>query len=384
MTRIEVAPRLLEWAKDRAGLSDEDLAAAFPRYPDWVAQTVKPTLKQLEGFAAKAHVPLGYLFLDEPPDEPLPIADYRTHRDKGVSKASPELLDTLHTMIQRQAWMRDYLLEVGAEPLPFVGSSSVRDGVFSVAQAMRQTLGMSAGWARQYATWAKAFTGLLEICEDAGILFSVNAVVDNNTHRRLNPEEFRGFVLVDPYAPLVFINGADAKSAQMFTLAHQLAHIWLGQTSLFDIPALEAKGDAVEVFCNQVAAEFLVPESELRQSWPSYGGGAATFDSLARVFKVSPLAIGRRALELGLVDRPVFFAFYQQRVQQERKKPEGEGGGNFYATQRFRLGKPFAAAVVRSAQGGTLLYRDAYRLLGLRGPTFDHYAAELRLSIQVS
>jgi len=376
MTRIDVAPRLLEWAKDRAGLSDEDLAAAFPRFPEWLARTTRPTLKQLEGFAAKAHVPLGYLFLAEPPDEPLPIADYRTHRDRGVSQASPELLDTLHTMIQRQAWMRDYLLEVGAEPLAYVGSLSPRDGVSRVAQAMRQTLGIGAGWASQYATWTRALTGLLEICENAGILFSVNGVVDNNTHRRLDPEEFRGFVLVDPYVPLVFINGADAKSAQMFTLAHELAHIWVGQTSIFDIPLLESHGNAVEIFCNQVAAEFLVPESEIRHHWPSYGGAAAAFDSLARLFKVSPLAIGRRALELGLVERKVFFAFYQRTVQQERKKPEGEGGGNFYATQRFRLGKPFAAAVVRSARGGKLLYRDAYRLLGLRGPTFDHFAAE--------
>lgn len=376
MTRIEVAPRLLEWAKHRARLCDKDLAAAFPRYPEWLAQTTRPTLKQLEGFAAKTHVPLGYLFLTEPPDEPLPIADYRTQRDKAVSQASPELLDTLHTMLHRQAWMRDYLLEVGASPLPFVGSLRPRDGVFEAAQTMRQTLGIGASWAKQYANWTKALTGLLEICESLGILFSVNGIVDNNTHRRLDPEEFRGFVLVDPYAPLIFINGADAKSAQMFTLAHELAHIWVGQSSLFDIPALESHGNTVEVFCNQVAAEFLVPETEIRQHWPSSGGGVADFDSLARVFKVSPLAIARRAMELGLVERKVFFAFYQQRVQKERKKPEGEGGGNFYSTQRFRLGKPFAAAVVRSARRGNLLYRDAYRLLGLRGPTFDRYASE--------
>ncbi len=376
MTRVEVAPRVLEWAKERAGLSDEELNQAFPRYREWLTQAIKPTLRQLEGFAAKAQVPVGYLFLTEPPDEPLPIADYRTHHDRGVSRASPELFDTLHSMILRQAWMRDYLFEIGAKPLPFVGSMTTQDGIFRVVQAMRSTLGLETGWARQYANWTKAFRGLLETCETVGILFSVNGVVDNNTHRRLDPAEFRGFVLVDPYAPLIFINGADAKSAQMFTLAHELAHLWVGRSSLFDLPALEARGNDVEIFCNRVAAEFLVPETELRQHWSVAGEGAAAFDSLAQLFKVSPLVIGRRALDLGLIEAKAFFAFYQQRVQQERKKPEGEGGGNFYATQRFRLGKPFAAAVVRSARGGRLLYRDAYQLLGLRGPTFDHYAAE--------
>jgi len=148
-------------------------------------------------------------------------------------------------------------------------------------------------------------------------------------------------VLADPYAPLIFVNGADAKSAQMFTLAHELAHVWVGKDGLFNLVNTLPANDDTENFCNQVAA--------------------------------------RRALDLHRINRARFFAYYRrdQEEWQERKAKEKlakKGGPNFYTVQDIRLGRRFAQAVFAAVHEGSLLYRDAYRLTDLKGDTFDHYA----------
>jgi Zn-dependent peptidase ImmA (M78 family) len=206
----------------------------------------------------------------------------------------------------------------------------------------------------------------------------VNGIVENNTRRKLDVAEFRGFVLVDDYAPLVFVNGADGKAAQMFTLAHELAHVWLGSSAAFDLRELQPANDRTELACNRVAAEFLVPEAQLRASWPALRRDAEPFQAIARQFKVSSLVGARRALDLQLISKREFLDFYGEYQEDERraaaKKPEG---GDFYATQNLRIGRRFAQAVVQAASEGRLLYRDAYQLTGLYGKTFASYAESL-------
>jgi Zn-dependent peptidase ImmA (M78 family) len=147
--------------------------------------------------------------------------------------------------------------------------------------------------------------------EAAGILVAVSGIVGNNTRRKLDPIEFRGFVLVDDYAPLVFVNGADGKAAQMFTLAHELAHIWFGSSAAFDLRELQPANNETEEACNRVAAEFLVPARQLRDFWPSIKQDPERFQSIARNFKVSEIVAARRAIDLGLISRNEFLDFYR-------------------------------------------------------------------------
>jgi Zn-dependent peptidase ImmA (M78 family) len=120
--------------------------------------------------------------------------------------------------------------------------------------------------------------------EAAGVFVVTNGIVGNNTHRKLDVDEFRGFVLVDDLAPFIFINGADGKAAQMFTLAHELAHVWCGQSGVFDLRDLQPTGDDVEQVCNKIAAEFLAPAGELRNVWPRARQAAEPFQALALHF----------------------------------------------------------------------------------------------------
>ena len=223
--RVDVAPSILTWAVQRAGLDSVEVTRKFPKFPQWVSGEHTPTLKQLEEFARVTRTSIGYFFLPDPPDEQIPIPDLRTVGDRGIQHPSPDLLDTIYLCQQRQDWYSDYALSIGLDPIPQVGSMSTATPVEEAAAAI--TLEVEFTVERRGSNWSEAFGYLRDKAEGSGILVMVSGVVGSNTHRKLNPAEFRGFALTDPRAPLVFVNGADTKAAQIFTLAHELAHIWL-------------------------------------------------------------------------------------------------------------------------------------------------------------
>ena len=378
MSTIAVKPELIRWAIDRSGLSTEDLIARFPKLEEWQTGERKPTFRQLEQFARTTMTPFGAMFLDKPPQEELPIPDFRTKDDKPLDRYSPNLIETIQTMQQRQAWMREWSIEVGAEKLEFVGSVERPRNFESLAQRIRQRLELDASWAESLSSWEGALQALRKAIERIGIIVFSNSVVGLNNHRPLDPEEFRGFVLCDPYAPVIFLNDADTKSARIFTLTHELVHVWLGEDGVFNLENMLPAADERERFCNQVAAEFLIPGYKLTDRWQEAAATSKPFHTIGGWFKVSPVVAARRALDLHLISKPEFFQFYERdradwlkRKQDARKK---KSGGNFYATQNMRLGRRFSVAVVRAAREGRILYQDAYRLTGLKGDTFRTYS----------
>lgn len=377
MTKVAVSKAVLSWAIKRSGVPVAALQRRFPKLDEW-RRGAQPTLRQLEDLAKATATPLGFLFLDYPPEERLPIPHFRTLREAPSSRPSADLLETVHTMQRRQAWMREYLVEDGYEGLPFVGSARHADDLNVVAGKIRDVLGLTEEWAAQSPTWTDAFRRLSSATEEAGILVVASGIVGNNTRRKLDVGEFRGFVLVDQYVPLVFVNAADARAAQMFTLAHELAHVWFGSSAAFDLRELKPAADATEQICNRVAAEFLVPELPLLEIWPSARLDQEPFQVIARRFKVSVLVAARRALDLGLIREPEFSLFYRAYLKDERRRAaRAQGGGDFYATQTLRVGQRFARIVVRAVREGRLLYREAYNLTGLYGQTFDKFASGL-------
>lgn len=378
MNRVAVEKRLLLWAVDRSGRDVEELEPRCPRIHEWIAGTCQPTLRQLESLARATLTPLGFFFLKTPPEDILPVPHFRTVANDRVHAPTPDLLETIQTMQQRQTWMREFLVDQGQPQLPFVGSARANEQPASVVGHIRHVLGLDAHWAVEQRTWSDALHALREAMETAGILVVSNGIVGNNTRRKLDPEEFRGFVLVDDYAPLVFVNGADGKAAQMFTLAHELAHVFIGSSAAFDLRDMLPARDAKEQACNRIAAEFLVPEHELRPVWPSVRDDDDPFQKLARQFKVSALVAARRALDLHLINRSGFLAFYNDYQNDERRRAaQPSSGGDFYANQNFRVGQRFASTVIRAAREGKLLYSEAYHLTGLYGKTFDRYAESL-------
>ena len=379
MIRVPVKPELLRWARERTGVAQGDLAARFKKLPEWEAGETRPTLKQLEAFSRAVHVPFGYLFLPDPPEESLPIPDFRTFGGRAVTRPSPNLLDTIYACQGRQGWYQDFARIAGEPPLDFVGSASLDSSPEIIAARMRERLDFDLAARRGCPTWTDALRLFIHQADEAGVLVMVSGIVKSNTRRRLDLAEFRGFALSDPLAPLVFVNGRDTKAAQMFTLAHELAHLWLGASALSNLGAAPDSGfRREEVWCNAVAAEFLVPLDVLRSDLHRGEPLPDALARLSRAFKVSTLVILRRLLDVGWLTRARFDAAWMQENERLQGFVKASGGkGNFYRTTVARVGRRFACALVASTLEGQTLYRDAFWMLGIRSSeTFNNIARE--------
>lgn len=367
---VNVNNNMLTWAIARAGYDLPAFAEKFPKILAWLEGQKKPTVKQLEEFSKKVYLPFGYLFLPQPPQENVPIPFFRSNGNQA-DKVSINVYDTILLLQQRQDWLKNYLKDNDFQRLPYVGKFRNSHDVTAIVGDIRQTLQLPEHWASQFKTWQEAQDHLVLHVEDKGIITIFNGIVENNTHRPIPVDECRGFVLVDEYAPFMFVNNSDFKSAQMFTIVHELAHIWTGHSAGFDFRRLQPANDPIEILCDKVAAEFLVPEQEFIEVW---NHGPNNFTYASRYFKVSEIVIARRALDTGKITRPQFFDFYEAYSNREFAKKESQGsGGDFYATTKKRISITFASHVNQAVKSGTLLFRDACKLTGLKGDTFENF-----------
>lgn len=369
-TRIEnIKPNIINWAITRAGNELDVFLENNPDVAQWIEGIKNPTIKQLESFTYKVHVPFGYMFLEEPPEEEIPIPFFRTG-DSPREKVSLNVYHTIQIIKERQLWLTKYLEETGYDDLEFVGRFNVNNECNDIVNDIRETLQLTQDWAKEFSTWEDALDYLTLQIEEAGIIVNFNGIVGNNTRRVIDVNECRGFVLVNNKAPFLFINSSDAKAAQMFTIIHELAHIWLGESAGFDNQQMLPANDPIEILCDKVAAEFLVPAAYLYDKWQS----TQNFKYLSRIFKVSPIVVARRALDLNLINRNDFFEFYNGYISEFYKKKENQGsGGNFYATAKKRISLRFAGYVNNAVNEKNLLYRDAYKLTSLKGNTYDKF-----------
>ena len=385
---ITLSPNVLKWARQRVGLNQEELSRKLKTEINMVSEweiSGKITVPMADALAKRTYTPVGYLYLDEPPNDALPIMDFRTKGNVTLQRPSPNLLETIYQMQRRQMWMREELIYQGYPPLDFVGAFSLNDSFEKVAAAMNQALHLAEGWAAVEGNWTNALRILRNRIEDAGVLVVFNGVVDNNTSRKLDRDEFQGFALEDEYAPLIFVNNTDYKTAQIFTLAHELAHIFVGQPGLSKLETLEWRDHETERVCNRIAGEFLVSKEQLLKEWPIAKKEFDPYRYIARHFKVSTIVAAKGALDAGLISRAIFSDYYEKqknRTLTGNPLDNSNDGGDFWNNQPWRVGARFGLAVIRAVKEGRLAYREAYRLTGLKGATFDNMPEKMGLSLR--
>lgn len=375
-TQALINPAQLRWARERVGLTIEDAAHGAGVKPDqlvaWENGDGKPTFRQAQNLANSFHAPFGYLFLQAPPEDKLTLPDLRTIAGAPLPRPSVDLMETIRLALQRQEWYLDHQKEHGLEALPFVGRFAVTAAPAAVAADIRKVLAVELEQGQR--TWEVYQKELIEAAERVGILVMRSGMVGNNTHRKLDVGEFRGFAISNPFAPVVFVNSADAPAARLFTLLHELAHIWVGASGISNVAPGNNRRE--ETFCNAVAGEFLVPEAVFVPRWNASADPLeARVAVLARAFHVSQIVVMRRALDLNLVSRVAYSDFYAATLAAYRNQ-EG-GGGNFYRTAGAKNSLRFSQAVVTEALSGRLLLREAGRLLGVQPGKIREYAGQL-------
>lgn len=335
----------------------------------WERGEKRPSFTQAMNYARQTYIPFGYLYLAEPPEESLPLPDLRTINGRRETGYSLALLDTIHWAQERQEWYRDYLISQGITENLAVGKFSVSDSVDVIVADIRSTLGLSSKPARGH--FDSYFKTLISRIETAGVLVMRSSVVNNNTSRPLLVEEFRGFALSDALAPVIFINTADCPEARLFTLAHELAHVWIGCSGVSDGEPANHRDE--EVLCNAVAAELLAPEREFLSFWDEEASWQENIAPLTSLFHVSGWVIARRALTFSLISASEYGAFIAEKTAEHRARSK-LGTPPYNRLQTARVSKTFAAAVASEALSGRMLLRDAARLIGVKPHKLAEYS----------
>ena len=386
MNEAMINPEIVHWARQRAGLAPADLAEKMRKPPEklieWETGQSRPTFRQAQKLAGQLKVPFGYLFLKEPPQDTLPIPDLRTIGNTVIPELGQNFRDLLNDILVKQEWFREYQLENGQPKLAFIGSRAMKDNPTDVAADIARTLGITASLRKEATNWENYLSLLIEKAEGAGILVMKSSIVGSNTKKPLAVEEFRGFAVSDDYAPMIFINTADAPPARLFTLIHEMVHLWVGASGISNVPLGDVDSAShqrkEEIFCNQVAAELLVPSDAFVKDWQANSSLADNCLTLRKNYKVSPLVLARRALELELVPKEDYLEFYQSELNKYRDKKGG--GGSFNLNLKARNGVLFSSAVVEAAMEGRLLLRDATRLLNIsKVSTLNEFAKSLNI-----
>ena len=362
----KINPEMLTWAQQRARLSLTALARKLTISEEklhlWETGEKPLTFKQAQTFANKTYIPFGYLFLQQPPEEQLPLPDLRTIGGEQPERPSAELLDIVKIVIQRQAWYQEYMNEQLLDAPVVVGQFSTENSVIEIVDNIRQVLAVAAHPVR--GTWEDYYRDLVSRIENTGIMVMREGYIKHWT-RALQVSEFRGFAIASEQAPVIFVNHADVPSARLFTLIHELCHIWLGVSGISDGDPRNNRQE--EVLCNAVAAEFLVPSTEFLNLWLDHiDTWQDNLPVLAAHFRVSTWVVARRAQTLNKISVREYQAYIREQEEAYRNRVKKKGAPGLYKVRKAQLSERFSKAVVSEALSGKLLLRDAGQLLNIK------------------
>jgi len=278
-------------------------------------------------------------------------------------------MDLLNDVLAKHTWYREFVQSEGQSEHAFVGSFSIDDDVDTIASDIATTLGITDGLRESCVNWEQFLSKLIDQAQTNGIIVMRSGTVGGNPHRPIRAEEFRGFAISDVLAPLIFINSTDFKAAQIFTLAHELSHVWLGTSGISNENLGEPDPSDLEHKCDAIAAELLTPTQSFLERWGQF---KQNISQLAQYFRVSTLVILRRGRDLDKLTQQQFEERFE--VEKRKYRKRAQEGGHFYRTLLARNSALFTSAVVSAVTEGRELYREAAQLLNVKVETIPKIA----------
>ena len=349
---------VLNYYFEKSGLSKEFMEQKVSkRFGQFLTGERTPSFNQLSEMAKQFRIPLGMLLSDEVIPEKKIEIPFRTVNSEFIGEPSRELRDTIDEMKSKQAFLKEERLP----ELDFIGRFSMDDDAMVVAEAVRKILGLSKNYFEKVKK-EKVFKFLRGKISRIGVFVFTNGKFQDNTHRVLDPKEFRGFVLSDKEAPIIFINQADTKNAQVFTLIHEFVHLLLGEEKILGQIPLESEFDEVEAFVNKVTAEVLVPTQLLKLKYTEH----PSIDELATIFKVSRFVIARRLFDLGFISKSDYQIHVREwEIAWKNRTKDKSDGGNYNNNTLYRIDRNFFQYIENAIQSDRITYTEAFRLLGV-------------------
>lgn len=346
---------------------------------EWEAGASQPTIRQAKNLAKAYRRPFALFFLPDVPYDFTPLNDFRKKGSKPLSSSSIFIIREIQ---QKQEWIKELYKENGEEPLPFVGRFSIEHDPAVVARDILTTLDINPLSYKPNSIilqWVRA-------AERKGIFVSRTGSI--HPRQKLDVEELQGFAIADPHAPFVFVNTTDWKSPQLFTLVHEIAHLWIEETSISNEikPGYGEKDKyhPAELFCNEVAANALMPREVVQSFNPSLFQTSMGVKKIANSLGVSTFAVLVRVLNLNIVSLPAYrqlkrqaeidFAEHiekeEQRKEIQKKKPDANAP-SYHLLQLNRNGALFTQTVLDAYRGGEIAPTEASGLLNVKINNFQ-------------
>lgn len=370
LTRVQVKKQIYEWAISESQIDFKEIYLRFKNIEEWINQTSMPTYRQLEELAKFLRIPFGYMFLDEPPKTNIIEGDYRTIGNM-LPNMSKNLKDVIFEMSRKQDWISDYRKDNGWDKILDHGASIFKNNNRKEsAETAKRLLELDDYWYKKVHDYRIAFNLLKEKVESLGIIVMQSGIVGCNTHRSLEISEFRGFMLYDEYAPLIFVNSNDSHAGRIFTLIHEYIHILYGESDIF-IETDLSNSSKVEKYINKVTAEFLMPESHIIKHWDKEYPGLDQIDNLSKLFKVSRIALSIRLKDLGFINQSLVKDVNDLTEMDLVDKSKTSNGGNYWNTYKSRFSNSFIDTVIEGAETGKISYNYAFSLLNVKAKSYD-------------
>jgi len=369
--RIDVKKDVWLWAIKESQKEDEEILNKYPKIEKWINGIEKPTFKQLEKLANFLKISFGYFFLENPPKENVLETEFRSINNK-IPDISKNLKDTIIEMDSKKTWISDYRKKLGWDKLEIINQFTVnkKDNIERDVKFAKELIELNEYWYKKFKKHSEAFKLIRNKFEDKGILTMKNGVVGMNTHRKLDINEFRAFMLYDDIAPLIFINNNDSLGGKIFSLIHEYFHILLEKE---DIIVSEEKDINLEneKYINKMTAEFLMPKKHIEELWDNKKNKVDQIIEISKLMKVSSLALAIRLNNLTFIDNKIVNIVREKAIKEFDIK-DNNGGGDFYNTYNTRISKNFKEAVINEVESGEITYTYAFDLLGgIKGKTYD-------------
>ncbi|WKN41124.1 XRE family transcriptional regulator [Tunicatimonas pelagia] len=384
-----VTPELIKWARLTSKLSIEEVAKKLgvksEKIELWEKGEDAPTINQAEKLSKHYRRPLAVFYLPEPPEDFQTLRDFRKEQDKR--EYSTALTFMIREIQNKQNWLSNFLEDEGEERLPFIGKYYVASEAKEIAQDILDVLNVRKDYFTKISANENILNYWIKKIEDQRIFVSLTSNI--HSHLTISRDEVRGFAISDSYAPFIYVNSDDTKNGQLFTLIHELAHLWVDSSgiSAFDSLVFRDEYDKfspIEKLCNEVAAEILMPKDKITRIVSDVSVGINTIEITAKYFRVSPYAVAVRLLNLNKIPTQNFQRIqrtlkkkYEEFLELEETKPKPTGGPNYYALQIRKNSRLFTEYVYSFYKGGRISGFDASSLLDIKISNFNKLAEKL-------
>lgn len=359
---------------DRTSRDEAEVRQKFPKIDEWIKGISEPSMTKLKELASFTYTPLTYFYFNEPLDETLPISDFRTPDIKRIKRGSADIVDLFTECVMRQDWVIEYYEDIEQDELDWVGSESIDSPYKEAAARIANVIPFPVE--ERKGDYSAIRKELIERIEDAGIFVNLSGYVELNTRRKVDPDMLRGFALSSKLAPFIYVNGADHIAAQIFTFMHEVAHIFLGDSGLDNVMYGKTTLKK-EIWCNEVAAEYLVPESVLVNLIHNVEVGLPKVKELSHKFGVSKSVIIYRLNNLEVVSDSKMRVILKELIGDEGSfDPQKPSGGNFYNTYPLKVSRKFLETLFEDTFRGETRFFEALKVLGIRRDTFRNLAKQ--------